>query len=93
MTDEQQLNRKLQLVEALYTGAMGIGEKTAAAEAIQRLHRHLDAVQKKLPLIEHEFRLSGIWPIALTLQGSNRDDLESVAKENDLLGLLAILKS
>ncbi|OGV60136.1 MAG: hypothetical protein A2283_19530 [Lentisphaerae bacterium RIFOXYA12_FULL_48_11] len=93
MMDEQQLNRRLHLVEALYTGAMGMGEKTAAAEAMQRLHRHLDAVQKKLPLIEHEFSLSDIWPVALNIQGSNRDDLEAVAKENDLLGLLAILKS
>lgn len=69
------------------------GGKKAAAEVMQRLHRHLDAVQKKIPLIEHEFSLSGIWPIALTIQGSNRDDFEAVAKEKELLGLLAILKS
>lgn len=59
--DETRLKEKLRLIEALYAGATTDGERTAAAEARERIRRRLDEAAKVDPPIEYKFTLSDGW--------------------------------
>ncbi len=61
MDDEAKLIKKLQLIEALFTGATTEGEKEAAANAIERMKKKLEDVQENDPPVEYKFTLSDMW--------------------------------
>jgi len=61
MMDEQQLVRKLHLIEALHAGTTATGEKEAAAEAMQRIRRRLAELQEEDPPTEYKFSLTDMW--------------------------------
>jgi len=59
--DERQLIEKLRRVEALFEGAGSEGEREAAANALDRLHRRLEELQERDPAIEYRFTLADMW--------------------------------
>jgi hypothetical protein len=61
MIDEQQLIRKLHLIEALHAGTTASGERVAAAEAMRRIRARLAEVQEEDPPVEYKFSLSDMW--------------------------------
>lgn len=75
MIDEQQLIRKLHLIEALYAGTTAMGEKEAAAEAMRRIRQRLAEIQKSDPPVEYKFTLSDMWSRRLFVSLLRRYDL------------------
>jgi len=61
MTTEPQLREKLRKIAALFEGATTVGERQAAAAAIERVRRALDAAVKTQPLPETKFSLPDQW--------------------------------
>lgn len=61
VTTEQALREKLRKISALFEGAATIGERSAAAAAIERVRQALAAMQKTEPLTEMQFTLPDRW--------------------------------
>lgn len=61
MTSEQELREKLRKISALFEGATTIGERNAAAAAIQRVKQALAAMLRTEHLIEMQFTLPDRW--------------------------------
>ena len=61
MTTEQQLREKLRKIKALFEGAATSGERQAAAAAMERLRKALDAASKTQPLPEMRFSMVDRW--------------------------------
>jgi hypothetical protein len=58
MTAEQQLREKLRKITALFEGAATAGERQAAAAAIERIRRALNAAIQTQPLPETTFSMT-----------------------------------
>ena len=61
MTNEQQLREKLRKITALFEGAATLGERQAAAAAIERLRKGLNAAVQTQPLPETKFSMADQW--------------------------------
>jgi hypothetical protein len=61
MTAEQQLRERLRKIEALFEGAATSGERSAAAAAIARVKKALDALSKTERPQEFHFTLPDRW--------------------------------
>ena len=61
MTSEEQLREKLRKISALFEGATTIGERNAAAAAIERVKKALGAVLKSEQPEEFQFTLPDRW--------------------------------
>ena len=59
MTTEQQLREKLRKIAALFEGAATVGERDAAAAAIARIKKALDALPE--PSVETQVTLPDRW--------------------------------
>ena len=73
--DETRLLEKLRRIEALHSGATTPGERTAAAEAKQRILVRLAEQQRSDPPIEYRFGLENTWSRRLFLALLRRYDL------------------
>jgi hypothetical protein len=65
--DEAQLIERLRRVENLYAGAATPGERDAAANALERMRRRLEELQRSDPAVEYKFRLNHVWSRGLLL--------------------------
>jgi len=61
MTSEEQIHEKLRKISALFEGATTIGERNAAAAAIERVKKALGAVLKSEQPEEFQFTLPDRW--------------------------------
>ena len=61
MTSEQQLREKLRKITALFEGAATIGERQAAAAAIERIRDALKSAVQTEDLPEHKFHMADQW--------------------------------
>ncbi len=61
MTTEEQLRERLRKITALFNGASTIGERNAAAAAMERVRNALGATVKVEPVIEFTFKLADAW--------------------------------
>lgn len=61
LTSEQQLREKLRKISALFEGAATVGERAAAAAAIERVKQALNAMQKTEMPLEMRFTLPDRW--------------------------------
>ena len=61
MTTEQQLRQRLRKIAALFEGATTIGERNAAAAAIDRVKRAIDTTSKVDTPVEYHFNLPDHW--------------------------------
>jgi len=61
LTTEQELREKLQKIAALFEGATTVGEREAAAAALDRVRAALSAAEKTEPSVEFSFRLPDRW--------------------------------
>ena len=61
MSEERKLIEKLKRIESLFSGATTKGEKTAAANAIDRVLQRLQKLQKNDPPVEYKFTLQNEW--------------------------------
>src|SRR3984885_13426555 len=61
MTTEQQLREKLRKISALFEGATTIGERDAAAAAIERVKKGLGTTMKAEQPVEYQFTLPDRW--------------------------------
>jgi hypothetical protein len=61
MTTEQQLRDRLRKIAALFEGATTIGERNAAAAAIERTRKAMEAAAKVEHSIEYRFKLPDQW--------------------------------
>ena len=61
MTEEQQLIEKLQRIEGLFAGATTPGERTAAANALERIRQRLEDTKRVDPPVEYRFSLADMW--------------------------------
>ncbi len=61
MTEEQQLIKKLQSIESLFAGATTPGERTAAANALERIRKRLEENRQVDPSIEYKFSMPDMW--------------------------------
>jgi hypothetical protein len=61
MTTEQELRQKLRKISALFEGATTIGERDAAAAAIDRVRKALAAAEQTEQLVETQFKLIDRW--------------------------------
>lgn len=61
MNDEQKILKKIKRIEALFSGATTTGERAAAANALERIHRSLQKLKKLDPLVEFKFTLGDMW--------------------------------
>jgi hypothetical protein len=76
VTTELQLREKLRKITALFEGAATTGERQAAAAAMERIRKGLDAVLKTQPLPETTFSLADQWQRRLFLALCRRYGLE-----------------
>jgi len=60
-TDEERLIERLRSIERLFAGATTPGERSAAADARERVRKRLDALQEAEPAIEYTFTLGDGW--------------------------------
>ena len=67
MNDEGKLLEKLRRIEALHAGATTAGERTAAAEAKQRILGRLAQQREADPPVEYKFSLGNGWSRRLFL--------------------------
>jgi hypothetical protein len=61
MTPEQELREKLRKISALFAGATTIGERNAAAAAIDRVRKALNVAAQTEPPVEMQFALADHW--------------------------------
>lgn len=61
MTSEQELREKLRKISALFEGATTLGERSAAAAAIERVRKALAAITKTEQQVEMQFTLPDQW--------------------------------
>jgi len=61
MLDEDKIIEKLARIEALFAGATTDGEKTAAANALERIQTKLQNIQKSDPPVEYKFSMDNQW--------------------------------
>jgi len=61
MTTEQELRQKLHKITALFEGATTVGERDAAAAAIDRVRKALAAAEQVEPPVETQFKLVDRW--------------------------------
>lgn len=61
MIDEQQLIEKLQRIERLHSGATTVGERIAAANALERIRQRLEEARQSDPPVEYQFTMSDMW--------------------------------
>jgi hypothetical protein len=61
MTTEEQLREKLRKISALFEGATTVGERNAAAAAIERVRKSLDTKLKTEQPLEYQFALPDRW--------------------------------
>jgi len=61
MTTEQQLRERLRKIAALFEGAATLGERNAAAAAIERIKKAIDAAAKADKPVEYHFNLPDQW--------------------------------
>ena len=61
MTTEQKLREKLRKISALFEGAKTIGERHAAAAAIERVRQALAAIVQTEQPVEMRFTLPDLW--------------------------------
>jgi hypothetical protein len=61
MTTEQKLREKLRKISALFEGAKTIGERHAAAAAIERVKQALAAIAQTEQPVEMRFTLPDLW--------------------------------
>ncbi len=76
MTTESQLRDKLRKITALFEGAATAGERAAAAAAMGRIRKALEAAVKTQPLPETKFSLADQWQRRLFLALCRRYGLE-----------------
>jgi hypothetical protein len=76
VTTERQLREKLRKITALFEGASTAGERQAAAAAIERIRRTLDATVKTQPLPETRFSMADQWQRRLFLALCRRYGIE-----------------
>jgi hypothetical protein len=76
LTAEQHLREKLRKITALFEGAATIGEREAAAAAIQRIRQALNTAVKTQPLPETKFSLADQWQRRLFMALCRRYGLE-----------------
>ena len=67
MTTESQLRDKLRKITALFEGATTVGERQAAAAAMERVRQALAAAVKTQPPPEFKFSLADLWQRRLFL--------------------------
>jgi hypothetical protein len=61
MTTEQELREKLRKITALFAGATTLGERDAAAAAIERVRRALSVAEQTEKSVEMQFTLPDHW--------------------------------
>jgi hypothetical protein len=61
MTSEEQLRERLRKIAALFEGATTIGERNAAAAAIERVKKGLGTLLKAEQPLEYQFTLPDRW--------------------------------
>jgi len=61
MTEEQRLREKLRKISALFEGATTMGERDAAAAAIERIKAALGGTMKTEQPVEFQFTLPDLW--------------------------------
>jgi hypothetical protein len=61
MTTEQELREKLRKISALFEGATTVGERSAAAAAIERVRKALAVAAQTEHPVETQFTLSDLW--------------------------------
>jgi len=61
MTTEQQLRERLRKIQALFEGATTLGERDAAAAAIDRIKKALGGTAHTEPLVEFQFSMPDAW--------------------------------
>ncbi|SPE37155.1 conserved hypothetical protein [Candidatus Sulfopaludibacter sp. SbA3] len=61
MVTEEQLREKLRKISALFEGATTIGERNAAAAAIERVKHALGITQKTEQPVEYQFTMPDQW--------------------------------
>ena len=76
MTSEEQLREKLRKISALFEGATTIGERNAAAAAIERVKKILSTKLKTEQPLEYQFTLPDRWQRRLFSALCRRYDLE-----------------
>ena len=76
MTTEAQLREKLHKITALFEGATTLGERQAAAAAMERIRQALHTAVKTRPLPESKFALPDQWQRRLFLALCRRYGLE-----------------
>lgn len=59
--NEQKLIEKLQSIERLHAGATTVGERVAAANALERIRQRLVEDAKVDPPIEYQFSMADMW--------------------------------
>jgi hypothetical protein len=76
MTSEQQLREKLRKISALFHGATTVGERDAAAAAMERVKRGLGTTLKTEQRVEFKFSLPDLWQRRLFSALCRRHGLE-----------------
>src|SRR5580658_2546170 len=61
MTTEQELREKLRKISALFEGATSVGERSAAAAAIERVRKALAGAAQTEYLVETQFTFADLW--------------------------------
>ncbi len=61
MTSEEQIREKLRKISALFEGATTVGERNAAAAAIERVKKALGTMVQAERLVEYQFTLPDRW--------------------------------
>ncbi len=73
--NEEDLVRKLQNIEALFSGAQTDGERLAAGRARERILARLREYEERDPPIEYRFTLSSMWSQRLFVALLRRYDI------------------
>ena len=76
MSNEQRLIEKLQSIERLHAAAATPGEKSAAANALERMRQRLAELSAADPPIEHRFSLGDPWSRRLFVALLRRYDIK-----------------
>jgi hypothetical protein len=76
MTTEQELREKLRKISALFAGATTLGERSAAAAAIDRVRKALVVAAQTEPPIETQFTLPDHWSRRLFTALCRRNGIE-----------------
>jgi hypothetical protein len=74
--NEAKLRERLSLIEALFAGAGGEGERMAAAEARKRILKRLHDLEQEAPAVEFRFSMPDEWAHRLFTALVRRYDLK-----------------